>query len=104
MKVDVFIPKRRAFDQDAVQSLRRQPLMKGGREFMLASPENMVVNKLEWYEMGGQVSNRQWNDLLGILKRQGTNLDLAYLERWAATLGISDLLDRALREAGIRHL
>ena len=104
MKVDVFIPKRRAFDQDAVQSLRRQPLMKGGREFMLASPENMVINKLEWYEMGGQVSNRQWNDLLGILKRQGTNLDLAYLERWAATLGISDLLDRALREAGIRHL
>src|SRR5579884_4244384 len=65
MKVDVFIPKSRAFDQDAVRSLKRQSLVKGGREFVLASPENIVVNKLEWYEMGGRVSDRQWNDLLG---------------------------------------
>src|SRR5215831_12683502 len=52
MKVDVFIPKSRAFDQDAVRGLKRQPLVKGGREFALASPENIVVNKLEWYEIG----------------------------------------------------
>ncbi len=58
MKVDVFIPKSRAFDQDAARSVRRQPLMKGGRDFVLASPENVVVNKLEWYEMGGRVSDR----------------------------------------------
>ena len=56
MKVDIFIPKLRAFDQDAVRSIRRQPLTKGGREFVLASPENTIVNKLEWYQMGGQVS------------------------------------------------
>lgn len=56
MKVDVFLPKSRAFDQDAARGVKRQPLVKGGREFVLASPENMVVNKLEWYEMGGRVS------------------------------------------------
>ena len=103
MKVDVFVPKSRAFDQDAVRSLRQQPLVKGGREFVLASPENMIVNKLEWYELGGRVSDRQWNDLLGILRRQGANLDFIYLARWASALGVSDLLERALWEAGLRQ-
>lgn len=102
MKVDVFIPKSRAFDQDAVRSVRRQPLENGGREFIVASPENTVVNKLEWYKMGEQVSTRQWHDILGVLQKQAASLDLAYLDRWSATLGVSDLLEHALVEAGIR--
>ena len=103
MKVDVFIPKSRAFDQDAVHSVRRQPLVNGGREFVVASPENTIVNKLEWYKMGGEASTRQWKDILGILQQQGASLDLTYLDRWSGALGVTDLLERALVEAGLRQ-
>lgn len=102
IKVDVFILKPRAFDQDALRHLRQRSLDGKGRTFPVASPENMVVNKLEWYKMGGHVSTRQWNDILGILKAQGSTLDLAYLNRWAVALGVSDLLEHALVEANLQ--
>jgi len=68
----------------------------------IASPEGTILNKLEWYRMGGEVSDRQWNDILGVLKVQGTNLDMAYLQRWAADLSVTDLLERALVDAGLK--
>ena len=51
--------------------------------------------------MGGGVSDRQWNDILGVLKVQGTNLDMAYLQRWASALDVAELLQRALVDAGL---
>jgi len=66
------------------------------------TPEGTILNKLEWYRMGGEVSDRQWNDILGVLKVQGTHLDMAYLQRWAANLKVTDLLERALVDAGLK--
>jgi hypothetical protein len=103
MKVDVFVLKPRMFDQDALRHVRQQPLHRGGRAFPMASPENTVINKLEWYQMGGGVSTRQWNDILGILRTQGNALDWVYLDRWATALGVRDLLDQALVEAGLKQ-
>ena len=50
---------------------------------------------------GGGVSDRQWTDVLGVLKVQGATLDRAYLEEWARALGLTDLLRRALDDAGL---
>lgn len=61
--------------------------------------EDVVLLKLDWYRAGGEVSERQWGDVLGVLKVAAGDLDRGYLSRWAAELGIADLLDRALAEA-----
>jgi hypothetical protein len=102
LKVDVFIPKSRMFDQEELRRVQQEVLSEGTRPFNVASPEGTILNKLEWYRMGGEVSDRQWNDILGVLKVQGTHIDMAYLQRWAANLKVTDLLERALVDAGLK--
>ena len=66
-------------------------------EFPVASAEDTILSKLVWYCKGGEASDRQWNDILGILKVQAAALDDGYLSRWAAELGVASLLERARR-------
>ena len=65
-----------------------------------ASPEDTILSKLEWYRLGGEVSDSQWRDILGVLKTRAGELDLDYMQKWAIELKVTDLLDRALKEAG----
>jgi len=103
LKVDIFIPKSRLFDQEELRRVQQEVLAEGTRPFNVASPEGTILNKLEWYRMGGEVSDRQWNDILGVLKVQGTHLDMAYLQRWSASLNVTDLLEQALVDAGLKE-
>lgn len=65
----------------------------------MASPEDIILAKLEWYQMGGRVSDRQWNDVQNVIRVQVERLDLPYLRRSATELAILDLLERALEQA-----
>jgi hypothetical protein len=100
LKVDVFVPRGRPFDDRALERSRPEPLeAEGGRRARLATAEDTILAKLEWYRRGGEVSERQWSDVLGILRVAGPALDEVYLSRGAAELGVEDLLDRARSEA-----
>jgi hypothetical protein len=61
------------------------------------SAEDVVLAKLRWYDQAGRVSERQWSDILGVLRVQGDNLDWAYIEEWAPRLGVADLLEKLPR-------
>jgi len=67
----------------------------------VATAEDIVLHKLHWYKIGGEVSERQFRDVLGVLKVQGDDLDREYLDRWAEALGLRELTARAFREANL---
>ena len=101
-KVDVFIPMMRPFMDEQLARAQRQVLsIEPPVEALVATAEDTLLAKLEWYRIGGEVSERQWRDVLGILEVQEGNLDLDYLRQWAKELKVSDLLERALEEAAL---
>lgn len=100
LKVDLFVRRSRPFEDVAFERSIRRSLdtTPGGREFDLTTPEDIILHKLEWFEAGGRVSDRQWHDVVGVLAIQ-RDLDLAYLRHWAAELGVGELLAKALEES-----
>ncbi len=102
LKLDIYVLTRRPFDQESFRRRRSVSLddVDGAREFPVDTAEDTVVHKLEWYRAGGGVSERQWGDIIGVLKVQADALDTNYMRTWAKQLGVVDLLERALAEVG----
>jgi hypothetical protein len=99
-KVDVFIPHPRPFQRSQLARIQRQSFDLDTRiSANFASAEDTILSKLEWYRAGGEISERQWRDILGVLKTREGELDLEYLKKWAEDLHIADLLERALGES-----
>lgn len=101
-KVDIFVagddlPTRRELQRRQLYTLDIDP----PEDIIVASPEDIIVQKLHWYRLGDHVSERQWLDAMNILKVRGGELDHEYMRDLAGHMGVTDLLERMLGQAGL---
>jgi len=99
-KVDFYMVGRHPYDREAFGRSREHSLDEAGEPpVRFSSPEDAILRKLEWFRRGGEVSEQQWRDVLGMLVVRRGLLDDEYLDRWAAELNVRDLLARARDQA-----
>lgn len=101
MKVDIFVLGDGLLDRRQLERRRRVSMSDSGPELWVTAPEDQVLRKLSWHEMGG--SDRQWRDVIGILRVSATQMDLADLWSAASELGLEDLVERALDDARLHE-
>jgi hypothetical protein len=96
-QVDLFVMKPTPFNK---AQFDRREYIEVDSEHNITMPfqsaEDTILSKLDWFRQGQEVSERQWQDVLGVLRAQGEQLDHQYLRHWAANLGVDDLLQRAI--------
>jgi hypothetical protein len=104
LKIDFFILKNNPY---SFKELERRVKDKIEDEtnsinIYLCSPEDIILNKLEWYKLGGEISDRQWTDIIAVIKVQSENLDKDYLIYWSRQLEINNLLVKCFSECKIQ--
>lgn len=102
-KIDFFIAKSTEYQQGIFERITRKKLVDKDDdiEVFICAPEDVVLTKLIWYKERGGTSEKQWNDILGVLKIQRNNLDLEYLLHWAEKLSVKFELNKVLNDAGL---
>ena len=104
VKIDVFVYKDNAYQKNVIERSVEDTLVENEQssKFRFATPEDIIINKLAWYKMGGKVSERQWLDIIGVIKIQGDSLDKKYLKKWSIKLELIELLEKAFIDAEIK--
>lgn len=98
-KIDVFILKQDRFSSEEFKRRKKITVLQStNRMLFVATPEDTIISKLAWFRKGGESSDTQWRDILGVLKVQSNILDKAYLQYWAKELNLQELLAKALGE------
>jgi hypothetical protein len=103
-KVDVFVAKDDVASREQMERRQQFVVEEGtGRHLVVASPEDVIAHKLYWYQLGDEVSERQWSDAIGVLRVGRDRLDIEYLRHIATLLDVEVLLRRACAEVGIPY-
>lgn len=100
-KIDIFIPNQSSLILTEIERRVLQQVEENGRFLYLATPEDIILQKLILYRQGNKISERQWRDILGVLKVQSNSLDFDYLTYWAKEENLSTLLNQAFLESGL---
>jgi hypothetical protein len=98
-KIDLFGLGATPYDEVEFSRRRRTKVRADGSELWIKSPEDTILRKLLWYHEGGRVSEKQWRDVVEVLRIRGADLEQQYLELWAPRLRVASLLMRARGDA-----
>jgi hypothetical protein len=95
IKVDIF-PAAEDFHHLQLERATVVPLGLAAVPCVVTTAEDILLAKLRWYRDGGEVSDRQWSDIVTLLANTNNlPLDAEYLDKWAKRLRVSALLERA---------
>jgi hypothetical protein len=98
IKIDVFVPRAGALGTGQLDRACRLDIVPASRPLPVLGAEDIVLQKLNWYRAGGSISDRQWRDLVSVLRLAG-DLDDAYLDAVASSEGLDELLATARADA-----
>jgi hypothetical protein len=98
-KIDLFAVGREPYDAVEFSRRRAVTVRQTGETLFVKSPEDTVLRKLLWFREGGGVSEKQWRDVVEVLRVSGGEMDRTYLDSWASRLALGELLEKARREA-----
>lgn len=103
-KIDIFILSEDDISQQEMNRRKKYRVSDDPvQNLFIASAEDVILHKLYWFQLSGEVSEKQWSDVLGVLQVQSDKLNYSYLNQNARKRGVSILLKRAIEEANIEE-
>ena len=99
LKVDLFVLGDGLLDRMQIERRMKVTIPGLVDRIWVTSPEDQVLRKLDWYRSTEHESERQWRDVVGILRVHGDAMDRGYLDGTARQLDLGALLDEATNAA-----